>query len=567
MRSQHLSEVIPELKATTRVCATLISQLYSTCGMKRELMKKGYAEQKWKIKELMVDHKKRAERRRAYYDSKLGDPHQLLRVTGSATKLYPDAEQFYYQENTNNLMPWQGDPDVRIDRFDGRALLDYIPISNPRIQSQLSQEDQELADDLNFARYHDLVEAERLHVTEKERLEEVEEEWTKLLDRHKALLAMLNSKKSEKSAGYAYDYGNTIHDDLDKDKESELLRDILLFFSLQTDILQYVDDLTDKDRQILNDMAKKYSIRNYSRLLRLAKKDRDDQLRELRAQQKGYETKPKENNRRAKDDKRRRRRSKYDSDNNSARSGRKSPSYEPYRNDSDSESSGDEADVQSEFVIEFGETPSADVNQTDTRHFEQTNKPQKQDSTQDKRYDDLKPELTAGSKPLTPMEKLKLRMRAGLERQIRSDEHDKLRKEREREMDLLQTYAKSQTIPVTPLYMRPPLPRRQNNDDRTTADEDAASVKRSSPQPPVSNRQYRSPSSSRSRSPIREPSDNSEGVAGDTVPLNRHHRGLQMQKNFQARLQRNEANATVRPMSLGLGQQKETDTDVRKRGR
>lgn len=31
-------------------------------------------------------------------------------------------------------------------------------------------------------------------VTEQERLLEVEEEWTKLLERHKALLAMLKSK-------------------------------------------------------------------------------------------------------------------------------------------------------------------------------------------------------------------------------------------------------------------------------------------------------------------------------------------------------------------------------------
>ncbi|KAI9250900.1 hypothetical protein BDA99DRAFT_522177 [Phascolomyces articulosus] len=69
-----------------------------------------------RIKELMVDHKKRAERRRAFYESRLGDPKQLLRVIGSSAKLYPDAEQFYYHENPGNLMPWQGNTDIRIDR-------------------------------------------------------------------------------------------------------------------------------------------------------------------------------------------------------------------------------------------------------------------------------------------------------------------------------------------------------------------------------------------------------------------------------------------------------------------
>lgn len=47
-----------------------------------------------------------------------------------------------------------------------------------------------------------------------------------------------------------------------------------------------MDDLTDKDRLTLNEMARKYGIHNYARLLRMAKMDRDDQLRELQANQK-----------------------------------------------------------------------------------------------------------------------------------------------------------------------------------------------------------------------------------------------------------------------------------------
>ncbi|ORY94110.1 alternative splicing regulator-domain-containing protein [Syncephalastrum racemosum] len=115
-----------------------------------------------KIKELMIDHKRRAERRRAFYESRMGDPRQLLRVIGSSTKLYPDVDQYYYHANTSNLMPWQGDPDIRIDRFDGRALLEYLPDSARRSSSGSNGVQDALADELNFERYHDLVEAERL---------------------------------------------------------------------------------------------------------------------------------------------------------------------------------------------------------------------------------------------------------------------------------------------------------------------------------------------------------------------------------------------------------------------
>lgn len=55
-------------------------------------------------------------------------------------------------------MPWQGDPDIRIDRFDGRALLEYLPDPGRRSSTVKNT----LADELNFERYHDLVEAERL---------------------------------------------------------------------------------------------------------------------------------------------------------------------------------------------------------------------------------------------------------------------------------------------------------------------------------------------------------------------------------------------------------------------
>lgn len=208
-----------------------------------------------RIKELMSDHKKRAERRRAYYESRLGDPQQLIRVIGSSSKLYPDAEQFYYHDNPENLMPWQGNPDIKIDRFDGRSLLDFVPDTrNQRGYQDISKDDREMKDELNFERYHDLIEAERLNVTESERLAEVEEEWTKLLDRHQAKLALLkNQEKSNtnsKNRSFGFDYGTNKanEEDLEEndEEESKLLKEVPIIFTINIAGLNFMlQRLTD----------------------------------------------------------------------------------------------------------------------------------------------------------------------------------------------------------------------------------------------------------------------------------------------------------------------------------
>jgi arginine/serine-rich splicing factor 16 len=54
-------------------------------------------------------------------------------------------------------MPWQGHPDVLIDRFDVRAHLDYIPDNSPHTESatneELSREDRLV----NYERYRIIV--------------------------------------------------------------------------------------------------------------------------------------------------------------------------------------------------------------------------------------------------------------------------------------------------------------------------------------------------------------------------------------------------------------------------
>ncbi|CAH8498919.1 unnamed protein product [Dicrocoelium dendriticum] len=77
------------------------------------------------IKTLMVDYRKRAERRRDYYERIKQDPIKFLRVYGRPSKLHLDSETVKAAENPNNMMSWIGDPTILIDRFDARANLEH----------------------------------------------------------------------------------------------------------------------------------------------------------------------------------------------------------------------------------------------------------------------------------------------------------------------------------------------------------------------------------------------------------------------------------------------------------
>jgi hypothetical protein len=154
------------------------------------------------------------------------------------------------------------------------------------------------------------------------------------------------------------------------------------------DILQYVDDLTDKDKQALNEMSGKYGIKSYARLLRVAKKDRDEELRSLKRRQE--EGKPKEgtrNSRRRSNERRRRRRRRrgrdYDLDDESRYRRRYSPTYEPYGQGSDGSGSSMSEDDEEEdgspkndFVIEFGSS-EPDENMAKNQREDEDDKKQK----------------------------------------------------------------------------------------------------------------------------------------------------------------------------------------------
>jgi len=59
-------------------------------------------------------------------------------------------------------MPWQGRKDLRVDRFDGRLLLDSIPVAPAASAAASSKVPDPQAERCQFERYRDLVEKARL---------------------------------------------------------------------------------------------------------------------------------------------------------------------------------------------------------------------------------------------------------------------------------------------------------------------------------------------------------------------------------------------------------------------
>jgi len=59
-------------------------------------------------------------------------------------------------------MPWQGRKDLRVDRFDGRLLLDSIPMAPAAGTTTSGKAPDPQAERYQFERYRDLVEKARL---------------------------------------------------------------------------------------------------------------------------------------------------------------------------------------------------------------------------------------------------------------------------------------------------------------------------------------------------------------------------------------------------------------------
>ena len=128
-----------------------------------------------RIKGMLVDRRKRAERRRDYWERIKSDPVQFLQVHGRSVKIHLDPAIAAAGDNPVNMMPWPGDEKIMIDRFDGRANLDHIPEYNSKTDKQeLSHEEAKELRVTNYERYKILIQNEFLNVTEDKFLHTIE---------------------------------------------------------------------------------------------------------------------------------------------------------------------------------------------------------------------------------------------------------------------------------------------------------------------------------------------------------------------------------------------------------
>ena len=68
----------------------------------------------------------------------------LLRIDGRACKRVKNQEAYMAAETMEGMLPWNGAQDNLIDRFDGRALLDFYQEPDKRARRQKTEDELEV---------------------------------------------------------------------------------------------------------------------------------------------------------------------------------------------------------------------------------------------------------------------------------------------------------------------------------------------------------------------------------------------------------------------------------------
>lgn len=119
--------------------------------------------QEKKIRGLLVDYQRRAQRRKDYYEKIKADPTQFLQLHGRQCKIHIDPGIAIAANSPATMMPWQGNEEIMIDRFDARAHLDFIREPKTDDEDEIfSNEERQL----NYERYRILVQNEFLTISE-----------------------------------------------------------------------------------------------------------------------------------------------------------------------------------------------------------------------------------------------------------------------------------------------------------------------------------------------------------------------------------------------------------------
>uniref|UniRef100_A0A8B9PDP6 CLK4 associating serine/arginine rich protein n=1 Tax=Apteryx owenii TaxID=8824 RepID=A0A8B9PDP6_APTOW len=234
-----------------------------------------------KLRGMMVDYKKRAERRREYYEKIKKDPAQFLQVHGRACKVHLDSAVALAAESPVNMMPWQGDTNNMIDRFDVRAHLDYIPMYTPPLLNPISPEQESDERKCNYERYRGLVQNDFAGISEEQCLYQIyiDELYGGLQKPNEDEKKKLAEKKA--SIGYTYEDSTVAElenslekrgDEEDSEEDSNTDEDEVI---PDIDVEVDVDELNQEQVADLNKQATTYGMAEGD-FVRMLRKDKEE---------------------------------------------------------------------------------------------------------------------------------------------------------------------------------------------------------------------------------------------------------------------------------------------------
>ncbi|KAK6258518.1 hypothetical protein SCA6_012992 [Theobroma cacao] len=232
-----------------------------------------------KVHDMMDAARKRAQRRAIFLAKRRGDPQQSIQVIGSRCRIHRDDALYHASEDQQGLIPWNGKQDVLIDRFDGRALLDFIrePGTRHFRNQEKSEEEKEVEEFVNFERYRDLIKHRRRGFMDEEGLQHVNQEMeakvTAPFQSDRSQPAQPANKGSYSQVGFSYD-GNGKEEanfsDIDEDEEEEDEEE-------EEDDEFNSDDSNDEGMDII---AKEFGVKRYGWLVYMDKKAKEEEKRQ-----------------------------------------------------------------------------------------------------------------------------------------------------------------------------------------------------------------------------------------------------------------------------------------------
>ncbi|XP_022873291.1 CLK4-associating serine/arginine rich protein-like isoform X2 [Olea europaea var. sylvestris] len=231
-----------------------------------------------KVHEMMDAARKRAQRRAIYLAKRRGDPSQSIQAVGTRCRIHRDDALYQATEDQQGLIPWNGKQDIMIDRFDGRALLDFIRDGSTRRHrvSEITEEEEELEEFVSFERYRDLIKHRRRGFTDKEGLQHVNQEMEAKISAYFGSDSKSHADQTPASkgpysqVGFSYD-GDEKEEaqDLDGDEDDDEDDD-------------YEEDFNsdDSNDELMESIAKEFGVKRYGWLVYMDKRAKEEERRQ-----------------------------------------------------------------------------------------------------------------------------------------------------------------------------------------------------------------------------------------------------------------------------------------------